>query len=351
MKALTRSLLAFVEERVDLTGIRRWVKHKSVPQHKHSFWYYFGGLALFIITIQFITGILLAFYYSPSPAAANESVRYIMEKVHYGWLIRSMHFWGANFLIAVVLVHMFSTFFMKAYRKPREIMWILGVLLLGLVLAFAFTGYLLPWTTLSYFATKVGVNMPMVIPGIGGAISRIMQGGEDVGASTLTRMFTLHTTVLPILALILVTFHVLLSQVMGSSVPVSQSGRRHETKFFPDFLIRDAAVWAGGLAVLLAFVTVFPANLAAKVNPVLPAPAGIKPEWYFLFVFQTLRTFPEMVAMGALTLGGIIWMVVPFLDRRASRGEKSTFFTIFGIAIIAYIIAMTVLAYLTTEVH
>lgn len=348
---MSRRLLAFIEDRIDLAPVKSWVAHKNVPQHKHSFWYYFGGLALFILTVQLITGILLAFYYSPNPVNANESVRYIMEKVHYGWLIRSIHFWGANFLIAVVLVHMFSAYFMKAYRKPREIMWIVGVLLLGIVLAFAFTGYLLPWTTLSYFATKVGVNMPTIIPGIGNFISRIMQGGEDVGAATLTRMSTLHTVILPMLALVLVTFHVLLSQVFGSSVPLSQAGYNNETRFFPNFLLRDAAVWAGCFAVILAFVTVFPANLSAKVNPVMPAPAGIKPEWYFLFVFQTLRTFPEMVAMGALTLGGIIWMLVPFLDRRSSRGEKSTFFTLFGIAVIAYTIVMTVLAYVTTEVH
>ena len=348
---MARRLMAFFESRLDLAPVRSWMAHKKVPQHKHSFWYYFGGLALFIITIQIITGILLAFYYSPSPAGANESVRYIMTRVHYGWLIRSLHFWGANFLIAVVLVHMFSTYFMKAYRKPRELMWVIGVILFGLVLAFAFTGYLLPWTTLSYFATKVGVNMPLIIPGIGGSISRIMQGGEDVGAATLTRMFTLHTVVLPMLALVLITFHVFLSQVFGSSVPFSQSNYKDETKFFPTFVMRDAAVWAGGFAVLIAIVTVFPANLGPKVNPVLPAPAGIKPEWYFLFVFQTLRTFPEMVAMGALTLGGVIWMLVPFLDRRSSRGEKSTFFTLFGVAVIVYTIAMTVMAYVTTEVH
>ncbi len=348
---MSRRLLSFIEDRIELAPLKSWVAHKNVPQHKHSFWYYFGGLALFILTVQLITGILLAFYYSPNPVNANESVRYIMEKVHYGWLIRSIHFWGANFLIAVVLVHMFSAYFMKAYRKPREIMWIVGVLLLGIVLAFAFTGYLLPWTTLSYFATKVGVNMPTIIPGIGNFVSRIMQGGEDVGAATLTRMFTLHTVILPMLALVLVTFHVLLSQVFGSSVPLSQAGCDNETKFFPNFLLRDAAVWAGCFAVILAFVTVFPANLSAKVNPVMPAPAGIKPEWYFLFVFQTLRTFPEMAGMGALTLGGMIWMLVPFLDRKSSRGEKSTFFTLFGVAVIAYTIVMTVLAYLTTEVH
>ncbi|HUI30854.1 MAG TPA: cytochrome bc complex cytochrome b subunit [Candidatus Acidoferrales bacterium] len=339
----------FFDERFDLSPIRRWVSDKTVPQHKHSFWYYFGGLALFLLTVQIITGILLAFYYSPNPANANESVRYIMEHVQYGWLIRSIHFWGANFLIAVVLVHMFSTFFMKAYRKPREVMWILGVLILALVLTFSFTGYLLPWTTLSYFATKVGVNTPMVMPVIGNFISQIMQGGEDVSAATLTRMFTLHTVILPLTAAGLVTFHVLLSQVLGTSVPLSIKKLDGETKFFPHFLMRDAAVWSGTFAILLAFASVFPANLDPKVNPILPAPAGIKPEWYFLFIFQTLRTIPEIAAVGLVTLGGIVWLMVPFLDRKPVNGKP--FFTLFGIGVIVYTLTMTIFAYITTAQH
>lgn len=347
---MKRRIINFIDERIDLTPIRNWARHKSVPHHKHSFWYYFGGLALFLLTVQVTTGILLAFYYSPNPASANESVRYIMEQVHYGWLIRSIHFWGANFLIAVVFVHMFSAYFMKAYRKPREMMWVIGILIFGLLLTFSFTGYLLPWTTLSYFATKVGVNTPLVVPVIGSFLARIMQGGEDVGASTLTRMFTLHTVILPLVATAFVSLHVFLSQVLGTSVPLSTSNSKRGTKFFPNFLMRDAAVWSGGFAVILAFVTIFPANLGSKADPVLPAPAGIRPEWYFLFVFQTLRTVPEIVAVAAITLGAIVWLMVPFLDKKSSNGQKSTFFTLFGVAVLVYMISMTILAYITTAV-
>lgn len=326
-----------------------WIRSKTVPQHKHSFWYYFGGLALFLLTVQIITGILLAFYYSPTPASANESIRYIMEHVKYGWLIRSIHFWGANFLIAVVLVHMFSAFFMKAYRKPRELMWLLGVLILFILLTFSFTGYLLPWTTLSYFATKVGVNTPTIVPLLGKFISRIMQGGEDVGSATLTRMFTLHSVILPLTAVLLVSFHVLLSQLLGSSVPPSIKQIDGETKFFPGFLFRDAGVWSSVFAILLAFATVFPAGLSAKVDPVQPAPPGIRPEWYFLFVFQTLKTVPEMTALALMVLGGMVWFMVPFLDREPASGKP--FFTFFGIGVIAYTFGMTLIAYLTTPVH
>ena len=338
----------FFDERMDLSPIRSWMSHKTVPQHKHSFWYYFGGLALFLIVVQLITGILLAFYYSPTPADANASVQYIMEHVKYGWLIRSIHFWGANFLVAVVFIHMFLTYFMKAYRKPREMMWVLGIIILVLVLTFSFTGYLLPWTTLSYFATKVGVNTPMIMPFFGNAISRMMAGGEDVGAATLTRMFTLHTMVLPLITVGLVSLHVVFSQIFGSSVSRSVGDANETVKFFPTFLMRDAAVWAGTFAVMIGFVTIFPANLGDKVNPVMPAPAGIKPEWYFLSIFQTLKTVPELAAVGIIILGGIVWMMVPFLDRKSSRGEKSTFFTLFGIAVLFYLMAMTAAAYMST---
>ncbi len=344
-------LARFAEERIDMERVRAWIGSKYVPDHEYSFWYYFGGLALFLLIVQVISGILLAFYYSPDPATANESVRFIMERVKYGWLIRSIHFWGANFLIAVVLVHMFSAYFMKAYRKPREAMWVVGSLILGLLLAFAFTGYLLPWTTLSYFATKIGVNTPHVVPIIGGFLSRIMMGGSDVGAATLHRMFTLHTVVLPLLALILVSLHVLLNQVFGTSVPMSQLGRGKQMRFFPDFILRDAAVWAGGLAILLAFATVFPANLGVKVDILQPAPAGTKPMWYFLFMYQSLRMFPRSAVIGGITLGAIIWMLVPFLDRKSSREERSTFFTLFGIAILIYMTAMTLFADITMKIH
>jgi cytochrome b6 len=345
---LKKRLLDFIADRIDVSPILKWVRHKSVPQHKLSFWYYFGGLALFLITVQIVTGILLSLYYSPNPSMANESVRYIMEQVHYGWLIRSIHFWGANFLVAVVFIHMFSTYFMKAYRKPREIMWVLGVAIFVLVLTFSFTGYLLPWTTLSYFATKVGVNTPMIIPIFGDLVSRIMQGGEDVGASTLTRMFTLHTVILPLSAVVLISLHLFFTQVFGTSVPLSIGEVKDTTRFFPTFVMRDAAVWAGTFAVLIAFVTVFPANVGNKANPVLPAPAGIKPEWYFLPIFQTLKIFPELMAVGIVVIGGFVWMLVPFLDRKSSKGEKGILFTLFGIAVVIYLSTMTIIAYITT---
>ncbi|MGC8595605.1 MAG: cytochrome b [Candidatus Kryptoniota bacterium] len=347
MTGFNHKLLKFLGERIDLDLLKRYIRNKTVPQHKYSFWYYFGGIALFLLLLQIVTGILLSFYYVPTPEKANESVKFIVTYVSFGWLIRSLHFWGSNLLIAILLVHMFSTYFLKAYRKPRELMWVIGVLLIFLMLGFAFTGYLLPWTSLSYFATKIGVSTPYFVPLIGKYLSVFLQGGEEVGAATLTRMYSLHTIVLPMLVIALVTIHIILSQVLGSSVPISQQKNViGGTKFYPDFAFRDFAVWAGVLAILLLLSGIAPETVGQKANPIEPAPAGIKPEWYFLFVFQTLRMMPEVLAVGLIALFLIFWIVVPFLDRKSSREETGKLFTIVGIVVLLYFFTTTLVAFM-----
>jgi len=348
MTRVRDKFLSFLDERFDLDLLKKYFTKKTVPEHKYSFWYYFGGIALFLLVLQIVTGILLSFYYVPTPEKANESVKFIMTQVSYGWLIRSLHFWGANFLVAILLVHMFSTFFLKAYRKPRELMWMVGVLLIFLILGFAFTGYLLPWTSLSYFATKIGVSTPYIVPLVGKYLSLFLQGGEEVGGATLTRMYSLHTIVLPMLVTALVIIHIVLSQIFGSSVPLSQRNNAiGSTRFYPDFALRDFAVWAGVLAILVLFSAVAPESVGQKANPIEPAPAGIKPEWYFLFVFQTLRMMPEIIAVGLITLFLIFWIFVPFLDRKSSREETGKLFTIIGVVVLLYFLTTTVVAFLS----
>src|SRR5262245_13595331 len=154
-------------------------------------------MALFLFTIQVATGILLLLYYRPSSAEAFESVQYIMADVPFGWLMRSIHSWGANLFVGVVMIHMVSVFFLKAYRPPREATWITGAVLLFLAMGFGFSGYLLPWNTLAYFATKVGTDVPAQIPVIGHLLSRILRGGSDVTGATLSRFYGLHIAILP----------------------------------------------------------------------------------------------------------------------------------------------------------
>src|SRR5208337_2621308 len=227
-------------------GMGEFLRHKTVPVTRHIIWYYLGGMTLFLFIIQVLTGILLLLYYRPTPNDAFESVQYIMTQVRFGWLIRSVHSWSANLMIFTAFVHMFSVYFLKAYRKPRELTWVSGMLLLFVVMGFGFSGYLLPWNTLAFFATKVGTEMAGSVPIVGKWMLVFLRGGEEVTGATLTRFFGFHVAVLPGLATCLLALHLLLVQQLGMSVPPGveraiAEGRepRRITPFFPNFLLRD----------------------------------------------------------------------------------------------------------------
>src|ERR1700676_3802973 len=209
---MTAKAIKWLDDRLALSAIRKLMDHKTVPVHSATRWYYFGGITLFLFAIQVVTGILLLFYYRPTVAEGFDSVRFIMTRVEFGWLIRSIHSWSANLLIFVAFVHMFSVVFTHAYRPPRELTWLSGIVLLGLMLGFGFSGYLLPWNQISYFATKVGTDVAGSTPLVGPAIARILRGGNDVGAPTLTRFFALHVMILPLITAGLVVLHVVLVQ-------------------------------------------------------------------------------------------------------------------------------------------
>ena len=161
----------WLDERIGLGDIEYLAKKKEVPVHGHTFWYYFGGMTLFLFMIQVTTGILLLLYYRPSAGEAYESIQFLMTEVQFGWLVRSIHAWSANLMVFAMFIHLFSALLGKAYRAPRELTWLSGGVLLGLTLAFGFTGYLLPWNELAFFATRVGTEIPGVIPVIGSSSS------------------------------------------------------------------------------------------------------------------------------------------------------------------------------------
>jgi quinol-cytochrome oxidoreductase complex cytochrome b subunit len=354
------SSLAWLEQRVDLTPLRKLIQHKSVPVHRHSHWYYLGGMTLFLFVVQALTGILLLLYYQPSETHAFESVRFIMTQVRFGWLIRSIHGWCANLLIAVAFAHMFSTFFLKSYRKPRELTWLSGMFLLLLMLGFGFSGYLLPWNTLSYFATMVGTNIAGQLPIIGDFLLRFLRGGESVTGSTLTRFFGFHVAILPAVTGIVLAVHLWLIQTQGMSLPPSverEFAQRHAVppsiRFFPGFLLRELMGWYLALGVLAALAALFPWELGVKADPFASAPAGIKPEWYFLYMFETLKYIPAQVlgfegeALGILAFAfcGLLWILVPFLDQSPAQGRRSRAIQGAGLAVLLYIVVMTVIAY------
>src|SRR6202795_5213423 len=164
---LITHLRSWVDERFDWAKLAEPLRHKTVPMHKLSYWYFLGGITLFLFMIQVCTGILLLLYYRASANEAFESVQYITTQVQFGWLVRSIHSWSANLMILTAFAHMFSVLFLKAYRKPRELTWVTGAVLLLLSMGFGFSGYLLPWNTLAFFATKVGTEVAGQVPVIG----------------------------------------------------------------------------------------------------------------------------------------------------------------------------------------
>jgi cytochrome b6 len=242
---------------------------------------------------------------------------------------------------------------MKAYRTPRELTWMSGCLLLALTLAFGFSGYLLPWNELAFFATKVGTDIVGAMPFVGDALRVVLRGGEEVTGATLTRFFGLHVALLPLLTTLLLLGHLLLVQLHGISEPLGEPKDARHIPFFPHFVLRELVVWLGVLAVLVVLVTFLPWELGRKADPFAPAPEGIRPEWYFTFMSQTLKYLPPTILgfegehVGILAFGAValLLFVAPLLDRRAARGEPSPLVSAAGAVLLAFMTVMTLLAY------
>ncbi len=363
------ALAAWLEERLPLAALREFVRHKSVPVHRHTVFYYLGGMTLFFFLVQVATGILLMLYYRPSAEAAHESVEFLMTTVPFGWLVRSLHSWSSNLMIYFALLHLASVYFLKAYRRPRELTWVTGVLTLFLALAFGFSGYLLPWDELAFFATKVGTDITGAVPLVGEWALRFLRGGERVTGGTLSRFYGWHVAILPALTVALLAVHLLLVQIHGMSSPPERGRREHSffprfgreelaerqrrgMPFFPHFALRDLFGWTLALGVLAVLAALFPVELGNKADPFAPAFEGIRPEWYFMFMFETLKLVPggeiagleyEAIPILVFGLAGLALLLVPFLERGLEG--RSRLFTGIGVAALAYIVGMTAWGY------
>ncbi len=354
-----QNLYSYLDSRFMLSEIGRFAKKKKVPEHKYSIWYYFGGICLFLFVIQVATGILLLLYYKPSTEGAFESVQFIMSQVKFGWLIRSVHSWTANILIGIIFVHMFSTFFLKAYRRPRELTWITGFFLFAIFLGFGFSGYLLPWNELSFFATRVGTDIVGTMPLIGKTLKTFILGGPDVSGATISRFFWFHIAVLPLVTVFFMGLHILLVQILGMSKPLRlRKEEIREVPFFPNFVLKDSLGWILILLSISILCVFLPWELGQKADIFAATPLGIKPEWYFTFMFTTLKVVPahilsiegELLVLFGFVIGALFWMFVPYFDKKAAREEKSPIFSLIGFIVLAYIAVFTALTYLAPNI-
>ena len=218
---MTSQIINWLDERLGLTTAYNVVLDRKVP--KVNWWFTLGSATLFLATTQAITGIFLSVYYVPHPEQAYDSINFIMNDVSFGWLIRGIHHWGATLMVITVFLHMLRTFFYAAYKYPRELTWITGVLLLLVTLGFGFTGYLLPWNQRAYWATTVGTSIAETVPFMGPFVNQVLRGGTELSTLTLTRFFSAHIWMLPAALAALIGIHLYLVIRLGiSHIPTEE---------------------------------------------------------------------------------------------------------------------------------
>lgn len=326
-------------------------------------WYSLGSVLLVIFGLQVVTGILLLVYYVPDADKAFKSVTFIMNEVPFGWLIRMCHAIGSKLMVFVLMLHMLSVLFMGSYKRPRELNWVSGFILLTLVQGISLTGYLLPWSQLSFWATTVATNSVSAIPLIGPSLVEFLRGGKLVGPPTLGHFFAMHVALLPAVIAGLIGAHLFFLKRTGVSTPPfglkdtcnswEGDSYRYEDHpggipFFPVYAMQDLVSISVYLAIFMAVVffdpyLFFPRDAFLPANPFV-TPAHIKPEWYFLANYQTLKIFPNEII--GLTIQGVAMTflaLLPFIDRGAEKHPlKRPLFMACSIAGLALWIGLTI---------
>jgi ubiquinol-cytochrome c reductase cytochrome b subunit len=316
MREKIEQFVASFDER---TGIYSGLKHflyEEIPAS--SGWHQIlGSLALFLILVQFFTGIMLSFNYAPTPGDAYDSVRYILTDVTAGRLMRGLHHWGASMIIVIVVLHMVQVFLYGAYKKPREGTWIAGVVLLLLTLAFGLTGYLLPWDNRAYWGTTVTTSIGATVPLAGPYVSRLLASTGDIGVQTFARFYALHVLILPPAIILLIVLHVYMVRRHGVA-PAPGDEDLPKKGFFPEQIFKDTVAVFVGFAILFTMAIAVRVPLEHMADPTDTAYIP-RPEWYFLFLFQMLKVFKgplEVVGTVVLpTLAILALILTPFIDR------------------------------------
>ncbi len=327
-----------------------FVLKKVVPVHKLSWIYYLGGMTMFCFLVQLVTGLLLLFYYKPNIIDAYQSIEFISNFVPSGFLIRNLHAWASSFMIFFAIVHLLTVFATKSYMKPRELTWSTGVLLFVVVLGFGFTGYLLPWHQIAVNATKVGMEIlqssTSFLPGIfsqfGKHLADLLRGGPTITQTTLSRFFALHVVVLPLMFFGLIGIHLFLVQLYGMNKE-SFKVDKYE-KFFPDFFVKDLAVWLLLFLILIIIGQTLPYDsflsypLKAAYIDNSPTPSGIKPEWYFLFLYYPLEVLSKTFVIISALIVFTATLFAPCIFKKLSVRTH----VIIAVCVLAYLFISTV---------
>lgn len=339
-------ILGWFEERLPIKSEQlAHMTNEPVPNHLKRWWFCLGGTPAYLFIVQIVTGILLALYYQPAPSTAYESVRYITEEAAYGWYLRGVHKWGATLMVAAVILHQIRIYFTGAYRKPREINWMVGMGLLCCTLVIAFTGYSLVYEQLSYWGATVGANIAETVPVVGSLAKRLLLAGDVYNDHTLPRFFVLHTSVLPAVMIILLAIHITILRLQG----VTEFRFKDEDEkgpktfpFFPDHVMTELMMGLVLMILLSTLATIIPAHMGPRADP-LTTPEVIKPEWFFYVMFRWLKLFSGTFAV--LSSGFIVFVMFiwPFIDAwiREHLGAEEASVWI-GIVAVLAIIGLTV---------
>jgi ubiquinol-cytochrome c reductase cytochrome b subunit len=327
-----RRVLDWIDERTGLHAARGVLLDEPLPPG--TGWFFtLGSVLLALLAIQTLTGAFLTLYYAPTPDHAYDSVRFI-GSTRAGYLVRALHHFGASFIVVAAVLHMLRVIAFGSYKRRRELTWLSGVALLGLILAFALTGYLLPWDQRAYWATVVTINISRLAPVFGNAVAGVLQGGTSIGALTLTRWYSAHVIFLPALLALFVVGHLVLMRRQGISGPV-RPREGAPVPFYPHQAARDVTVVS---IVLVALFVLAWRGMPAMEGPANPTDATYipRPEWYFLGLFQLLKYFPgKLEVVGAIllpTLIGALLALLPWLDRGPDRDPRRRAVVMLGVA-------------------
>ena len=360
-----KGLLGWIDARFPLS--KMWYEHLAeyyAPKN-FNFWYYFGSLALMVLVLQIVTGIWLTMNYKPDAGMAFNSVEYIMRDVNWGWLIRYMHSTGASMFFVVVYLHMFRGLIYGSFKKPREFIWIFGMIIYVCLMAEAFMGYLLPWGQMSYWGAQVIISLFGAIPGIGDALALWIRGDFVIADATLNRFFAFHVIAVPIVLLALVVLHILALHEVGSNNPDGVDIKKYKDEngipldgipFHPYYTVKDivgVAVFLIIFSIIVFFMPEMGGWFLEKDNFIpadpLKTPEHIVPLWYFTPFYAILRAVPDKF-LGVVAMGGAIFVMflLPWLDRSPVKSIRYRG-GIYKIAIGVFVVSFIALGYLGTQ--
>jgi ubiquinol-cytochrome c reductase cytochrome b subunit len=354
-------MLNWIEQRTGFVSMTKDFLTEDVPGGA-SYWYVFGSATLFAMIVQIVTGIFLTFFYAPSASTAWESTRaiYLNPFTHF---LLAVHYWGASAMIALVFLHLLQVVIFGAYKSPRELQWVVGVLLLLTTLVLGLTGYLLPWDMDAYFASQVSLNITGLAPGLGAVLQNVAQGGGAMGTATINRFFGLHVWLMPAVLVLLVGAHLTIFRHNGPAGPVQEKQRVGRSgRFWPDQMFMDGAFSFIVFIIIVFLALVAPPYLDQKADPTRAATFQPYPAWYFLSLFGLLALVPPEVHLGPLTISTellativvptlflIVLLLLPWLDRSRTRDFGARQGVLWGTTIVVgVIVVLSIYAQVTT---